>query len=506
MLGRKRANALLMSSIILCVGLAIALAVLWTRHTDPSSILDLALTDPALRQEVVSELVAMSYGIFDSHPDADVGRVFQTNIRRQSPQMGLVETNRWGLRERDFAMPKQSLTVRVILLGDSYIYGNSVTMDDRVGVFLERFLRDRSNRADLKIECLHVGIPSWNIVSESAFVRRQIQDFQPDLVIQVVVPNDLDDLEGVRGFGALASFTPQHRQHGSSLVSRTFAQHRGFFHRNSFLLDGFDYESRSRYGQARKAIQKLAAVVEESGGHYVLVINWMKKLPVGHRELAAGLAENQIALLPFSLFQNEDLKISKKDGHWNPAGHERVARFLYSFIQQNDLLPQLSLRSWDVANQIFESMTEDALAQMAEYAPVARPNLSELDFRELDIEEASQIYGGVLGMYVSPYMSVVLARENGKFLQIDGKYLDSPSMAGSTVEVYVEERKLATLSVIPGRPFQIEAALPADLVERPVLNVRLVTDDYIYMGEDLRTTMSLGIIRIAIVQKGIPGR
>ena len=78
-------------------------------------------------------------------------------------------------------------------------------------------------------------------------------------------------------------------------------------------------------------------------------------------------------------------------------------------------------------------------------------------------------------------------------LRISGLYLDSPALAGATVEIHAEERRLAELEYVPGKPFLFEAALPAELLERPYLNVRLVTDDYVHMGDDLRSTVSLGM-------------
>ena len=69
--------------------------------------------------------------------------------------------------------------MRVVLLGDSYVYGNKVMADERLGVHLESFLNDRKAAGDVEVECLHIGIPSWNILSECAYIRRTITDYEP---------------------------------------------------------------------------------------------------------------------------------------------------------------------------------------------------------------------------------------------------------------------------------------------------------------------------------------
>lgn len=48
----------------------------------------------------------------------------------------------------------------------------------------------------------------WNAVAECAYLRRLLSELAPDLVIQVLVSNDLDDQMGARGFGGLAAFAP----------------------------------------------------------------------------------------------------------------------------------------------------------------------------------------------------------------------------------------------------------------------------------------------------------
>lgn len=500
MLSRERANAMLLSAVILCVGLAAILVYVWTRSVDPGAILDMALADPEIKREVVSELVNMSYGVYDSHPDPDVGRVFQPNIDKQQGSLGTVTTNEAGFRERPFVLPKPQGTVRVVVLGDSYVYGNMVAADERMGVYLERFLQERAGGGEAPIECLHIGIPSWNILSECAYMRRRITDFQPDLVVQIVVPNDLDDLAGVRGFGVLSTFNPRYPQYGSSLISRTPGAMSGIRSQDQYLLDGLDHESRSRYRESRMAIMELAELVESMGGRYVLMLNWMAKLDAGRRLLAVGLSDEQLLPLPFSLFLDESLKIAKNNGHWNPAGHRRIALDLYSFIQRNRLLPGLSLSPWPEADEVSDALAADVRAQLDRDLPVRLPPRSSLDFQDWTVGTVDQIYGGVLGVMVAPRASLVLALGGGRKLRMEGQFVDSPALAEATVRVYVEDRELPAIVYKPGQPFVYEVDLPPDLVSASCVNVRLETDDFIHGGHDGRFTLSLLIATVAIVE------
>ncbi|MEO1086975.1 MAG: hypothetical protein AAFY88_22295, partial [Acidobacteriota bacterium] len=159
--------------------------------------------DEDTRRQVVLQMAASNAGLFDAHPDPDVGRLL-TAERGDFEHLGVrVDTNRFGLRERDYAVPKPAGTTRVVLLGDSMVYGLRAAADDRMGVVLERELTGRrAGGGGGDVEVLHLGVPSWNARNQAAFLRRQLSLIEPDLVLHILVPNDIEDDFGVRGFGA----------------------------------------------------------------------------------------------------------------------------------------------------------------------------------------------------------------------------------------------------------------------------------------------------------------
>src|SRR5262245_57024878 len=156
------------------------------------------LADPALRRAALAEIVRTSRGGNDSHPDADVARVLVPGTTGNDGHID-VQTNRFGMREREYVLPKPAGLVRVVVLGDSYVYGVNCPAEQRLGEFLERDLEARSAARAHEIEVLHLGVPSWDLISECSFLRRQLDQLRPDLVVQVTCINDLYDVCGVRG-------------------------------------------------------------------------------------------------------------------------------------------------------------------------------------------------------------------------------------------------------------------------------------------------------------------
>src|SRR5262245_52085788 len=203
----------------LVVGLAVACVVLLLQRDEPRrNAINPLLFDPEVKREAIKELVGLGKDAWDTFPDPTVARVLQPGLKLKKAGAVEIESNEVGLRERLYAMPKNDGTTRVVILGDSFVFGNAVKAEDRLGVFLERLLADHAARPHGQVEVLHVGASSWNILAECAFLRRQLSLITPDIVIQVVVRNDLSDNPGARGFGTISSWTPRIGERGDSLI------------------------------------------------------------------------------------------------------------------------------------------------------------------------------------------------------------------------------------------------------------------------------------------------
>src|SRR5262249_34673846 len=117
-----------------------------------------AVFDEEVRRAATLELVARGSGVWDTFPDATVARVLQPGLRGRGCDPFTADSNELGLRERAFELRKPAGVTRVVILGDSFVMGYGVPASDRVGVFLEKLLRDHSHGATGAIECLHFGV------------------------------------------------------------------------------------------------------------------------------------------------------------------------------------------------------------------------------------------------------------------------------------------------------------------------------------------------------------
>jgi hypothetical protein len=106
------------------------------------------------------------------------------------------EVNRWGLRGRDFAEMKTAGSVRVAVVGDSFVFGSGVEADATLPANLDARLRERFPSL-APFEVLNLGVPGNNLASHFAMLRIAEERLGADvLVLALTLPNDLSAWDG----------------------------------------------------------------------------------------------------------------------------------------------------------------------------------------------------------------------------------------------------------------------------------------------------------------------
>ena len=96
--------------------------------------------------------------------------------------------NRYGFREREFAVPKPPGACRIMVLGDSFTWGRYVSLEERYTSLLEVSL-DQAY-PDKQIEVLNFGVPGGPTTLERDSLRDYRALVEPDLIVVGFVLND----------------------------------------------------------------------------------------------------------------------------------------------------------------------------------------------------------------------------------------------------------------------------------------------------------------------------
>jgi lysophospholipase L1-like esterase len=105
----------------------------------------------------------------------------------------LVENNRYGFRERDFETPKPAEVFRIMVLGDSFTWGEGLAVEERYTNIAEGLLNNAS--LGIHFEVLNFGVRGASTEQERRLLRNYLKVVQPDLIVVGFGLNDTQNNE-----------------------------------------------------------------------------------------------------------------------------------------------------------------------------------------------------------------------------------------------------------------------------------------------------------------------
>ncbi|MEO1980086.1 MAG: SGNH/GDSL hydrolase family protein, partial [Fuerstiella sp.] len=100
---------------------------------------------------------------------------------------GIYSINSLGFRDHEYTVEKDPGTFRIVVLGDSIIWGHGLPLEQTFARQLNEVLNVATRR---KIEVLNFGVSGYSTQQEVELFRVKVSRFQPDLVIVGYCLND----------------------------------------------------------------------------------------------------------------------------------------------------------------------------------------------------------------------------------------------------------------------------------------------------------------------------
>lgn len=173
-------------------------AALWTVAVLlAAAAASLLVAPPALRVRIergLARLVLIGIAVGATAVLGEIGLQMTARVPRELPVEGLefsyvTRTNSDGFRDGEFVREPTPGTLRVLALGDSFIYGTGVAAKDSIPVLLEESLGTLLGQP---VEVYNLGIPGTDTYD---YLRRakRFADYGPDLVLYALyVDNDIE--------------------------------------------------------------------------------------------------------------------------------------------------------------------------------------------------------------------------------------------------------------------------------------------------------------------------
>ena len=257
--------------------------------------------------------------------------------------------NRHGFRGPDWEREKAPGVRRIVLLGDSFAFGEGVRLEHTLGARLEEILSSDSGAAT---EVLTFAVGGWGTRDQINFLEHAGIGFDPDLVIVVYVLNDAEYAGGLDLWRRFREQYQNRRLQGSYLASYLYA---GFARRRlarAYIEDlvGRSQEQREDWSQSFGDLARGRRIAMSVGaGFAVAIFPFLYELDASypfrplHEMVAQFCVWNGIRVLDlFDAFEGRpyaELWVHPSDQHPNEDGHRISAVALADFVREEQLLP-----------------------------------------------------------------------------------------------------------------------------------------------------------------------
>jgi hypothetical protein len=264
-----------------------------------------------------------------------------------------VRTNSLGLRDREYDGSEfaRSGGMRVLLLGDSFAFGQGVNMPDHYGTKLEGILKE----SGLDATVIKGGAPGWGTLQETLYAKDNFDLFRPDIVVITFCGNDPGDDEaflyklsdsqkGVVRFPG-KTFLRNH----SHLYRFVFYSFKNIFHGamirkkaaqtgNKVAIEAQSAQiiTDAEWERSLEAIRKFRDDFLAFNGRGIVLVQATAPWQEDIRARLSGLTNGR-DLFYVDLYE-ETVSIPHRDrrlpydGHWSPLMHSISARALGRFI------------------------------------------------------------------------------------------------------------------------------------------------------------------------------
>lgn len=343
--------------------------------------------------------------------------------------------------------PKPDGVKRIVVVGDSWTFGQGVEADETFTSQLEKLL----TRNGGKWQVYNLGMPGWNTMNQLAALRTLFSRVKPDVVVFCPTSNDIDDSYDVWN---------------GRLLPRGFESAVGFRH---------SYAHESRWIQVFQDLQREVDALQGRGIPSLIyfLAEWRRLAPYYAR--SAGLRA-PYTVIPAEYLQSQYRLSSVIDPgqHATPKGHQSIAAYLHNALLDQRIVTGVEALAIGkrvvFPGQAFDlAVVEEEFKHWAEVAQRSEPMSSTKD---------------LIGRHA---MLSVAAPANARIVTVQLQLIDDPGLYPQTVEVRLESReRISSTRVfdrfLPQRQ-TIEVTKPQSLDRYPIIEVHVTADRVVVPGD-----------------------
>jgi hypothetical protein len=223
-----------------------------------------------------------------------------------------------GLRDRYYPVRKDPHVIRIAFLGDSFVFGLGVALEDTIPRKLEAMLARKYTGSAVRFEVMNCGVFGYNLIQELQYYKNTIAGFSPDIVLFLISNNDITEAQNL----------VRHTRKNDFLFRYSWIW------RNVYVCG---LRKQSQMSPAPELVRTTKAFLEQTQslcGTYGKIIVVTHASSPRLRDIANTCLSAGIPVVDCCDIYNyrKQIVLSENDPHFNPRGCTLVAGKIYSFL------------------------------------------------------------------------------------------------------------------------------------------------------------------------------
>jgi hypothetical protein len=162
----------------------------------PSEIIDVEMFESSIREDTYAEVKSIESNRVFSHTCRETsGLTPGCEVYFQGTVVELdttyIKINSDGYRGQLYPKEKPEGVYRIVVLGDSFTFGQGLNITDTFTHILEEILNNKSNIMNYQV--INLGVPGYSLYQNVEILEDKGIDYSPDLLILSYLANDIEN-------------------------------------------------------------------------------------------------------------------------------------------------------------------------------------------------------------------------------------------------------------------------------------------------------------------------
>lgn len=247
-----------------------------------------------------------------------------------------VRINSQGFRGPEFPIEKPERVMRIMIIGDSVVFGWGAPQESLFPVRLQELLNEGGD----DVEVISAGVGSWNTRTEYEYLRLLGVNYQPNIIVLVICHNDIEPkltrqthVDKERLFPKpepISYWRYSVKRAWGAAVRRSYvlSSLQWFINRRIFEPQFYDEQS-PQWEDAKMALVGIIELCRARSIHLLVYLYCHVEAMSPPYDLYQDVLRSEqvpFFTLPLELCLDKQFKNSIVDGHANASGHRLIAQ------------------------------------------------------------------------------------------------------------------------------------------------------------------------------------